>query len=49
MFNCNIKDYILQCGFLSEPFSIERGCCQGDPPAPYFFLLSMCPSIVFDD
>ena len=38
-FNCNIKASIIQCGFLSEPFSIERGCRQGDQLAPYLFLL----------
>ena len=28
-----------QCGFLSNPIPIKRGCRQGDPIAPYFFSL----------
>ena len=38
-FNNNINAHILQCGFLSNAISIERGCRQGDPIAPYLFLL----------
>ena len=37
--NTNIKASILQCGYLSEQINIERGCRQGDPIAPYLFLL----------
>ena len=45
LFNTNIKACILQFGFLSDFFSIERGCKQGDPLAPYQFLL--CAQILF--
>lgn len=37
--NTHIKSSILQCGFLSEQFDIYRGCRQGDPIAPYLFIL----------
>ena len=39
LFNNDIKAYITQCGILSQPIPIERGCRQGDPIAPYHFLL----------
>ena len=37
--NTNIKASVLQSGFLSEQFDIQRGCRQGDPIAPYLFIL----------
>lgn len=37
--NTNFKAAILQCGHLSDQFDIQRGCRQGDPIAPYLFLL----------
>ena len=37
--NTEIKASILQCGFLSEQLDIQRGCRQGDPVAPYLFIL----------
>ena len=39
LFNNKITASILQVGVLSEFFPIERGCKQGDPIAPYLFLL----------
>jgi exonuclease III len=37
--NTGIKASVLQSGFLSEQFDVQRGCRQGDPVAPYLFLL----------
>lgn len=35
----NFKASILQRGFLSKQFKIQRGCRQGDQVAPYLFLI----------
>jgi hypothetical protein len=37
--NTYFRASVLQCGFLSEQFDIQRGCRQGDPIAPYLFIL----------
>ena len=37
--NTNIFATVLQCGFLSNKICIKRGCRQGDPIAPYLFII----------
>lgn len=37
--NTNFKAAVLQSGFLSQQFEIQRGCRQGDPVAPYLFIV----------
>ena len=39
LFNTEITAYIVQCGFLSKPIKINRGCRQGDPISAYLFLI----------
>ena len=39
LFNEEIEAYVIQCGILSKPISIQKGCRQGDPIAPYLFIL----------
>ena len=38
-FNTNVKAYVIQSGFLSASINIEQGCRQGEPIAPYLFIL----------
>ncbi|KAK6171730.1 hypothetical protein SNE40_018168 [Patella caerulea] len=39
IFNNNILSSVIQHGHLSESFNVKRGCRQGDPIAPYIFIL----------
>ena len=38
-FNTEIYASILQCGYLSNPIHVGRGCRQGDPIVPYCFII----------
>ena len=40
LFNSNINAFVLQCGNLSKPILISRGCRQGDQIAAYLFILA---------
>ena len=44
LFQNNTKSRIILNGHLSESFTLERGCPQGDPISPYFVLRNSCSS-----
>ena len=39
LFNKNMESTIIQCGILSDFFTLQRGCKQGDPLACYEFII----------
>ena len=39
LFNNNANAFVLQCGVLSDPIHISRGCRPADPISPYLLLL----------
>ena len=41
LYNANIVASVSQCGFLSNPFPIERRYRQGDPIPPSFYLVCL--------
>ena len=40
LFNTEIEARVIQSGYLSDPFSIQCGCRQGDPILAYIFILA---------